>query len=487
MRLTSKLSFAIGLGIVVVLIVNGWVRLRGDSDAYRADVRRDHDLIARGIAAAVQRTWQEAGASLARALVDDLNAREALMTVRFVGVDAGGAEPRAPYLIPSTPGVRSTVVDDESGAAGMLTYARLDLPDVPGVAAVELYEPMQNEQEFRERLVVRTVITTTILVAVCVLLTLGFGIVFVARPMRTLVKKAERIGAGDLEGRLAMAQNDEIRDLGRAMNDMCDRLEAARERIERESVARLEALDQLRHADRLRTVGELASGIAHELGTPLAVARARGAAIANGEVDEPRMRHHGGVIVEHADRMAAVIRRLLDFARRRPAERRDGELGRVVDQAVRFVAPLADKAGVEVSLKSSSSRLSLSLDEGQMQQALANLLVNAIHATKSGGHVEVTVRGAPLGAEVVVDDDGPGVDPANTAQVFDPFFTTKPAGEGTGLGLTIALGIVREHGGTIELTRAPLGGARFTVSLPTDPHGSAPRMIVPERTNDASA
>lgn len=480
MRLTSKLSFAIGLGIVLVLAVNGWLRLRAESDAYRDDVRRDHDLIARGIAGAVERTWREAGASLARSLVDDLNAREAAITVRFVGVEAGGVAPRAPRLIPARRGVQSRIFDDERGAPGMLTYARLDLPDVPGVAAVELFEPLQNEQEFQLHLMLRTIATTATLVLVCVLLTLAFGIVFVARPMRTLIDKAGRIGAGDLRGRLAMTQNDEIRDLGRAMNDMCDRLDEARTRIDRESQARLEALDQLRHADRLRTVGELASGIAHELGTPLAVVRARGAAIANGEVDEPRMRQYGVVVVEHVDRMAAVIRRLLDFARRRPAERRDGELGRVVDQAVRFVAPLATKAGVEVTLRPSSSRLTLPLDEGQMQQALANLLVNAIHATKSGGHVEVTVRAARLGAEVIVDDDGPGVAPANQREVFDPFFTTKPAGEGTGLGLTIALGIVREHGGTIALSTAPLGGARFVVSLPTDPHASGPRLVTAE-------
>lgn len=479
MRLTSKLSLAIGLGIVLVLVVNAWLRVRTDSDVYRADVRRDHDLIARGIAGAVERTWREAGASLARSLVDDLNAREEQVSVRFVGLEAGGVEPRAPELIPVGRGLRSSVYEDPSGI-GMLTYARLDLPDVPGVAAIELFEPLQNEQEFIQRLVVRTVITTAVLVAVCVLLTLAFGIVFVARPMRTLIEKAERIGTGDLQGRLAMTQNDEIRDLGRAMNDMCDRLEEARARIERESVARLEALDQLRHADRLRTVGELASGIAHELGTPLAVVRARGAAIANGEVDEKRMRHYGGVVVEHVDRMAGVIRRLLDFARRKPAERREGELGRVVDQAVRFVAPLATKAGVEVTLHPSAARLVLALDEGQMHQALANLLVNAIHATKSGGHVEVTVRAAKLGAEVIVDDDGPGVDPANQGQVFEPFFTTKPAGEGTGLGLTITLGIVREHGGTIELTRGPLGGARFIVALPVSPHGSAPPILVGE-------
>src|SRR6185503_2805148 len=97
------------------------------------------------------------------------NAREAQITVRFVGVEAGGVAPRAPELIPAMPGVRSIVHDDELGAPGMLTYVRLDLPDVPGVAAVELFEPLQNEQEFLDGLVLRTVTTTAILVGVCVL------------------------------------------------------------------------------------------------------------------------------------------------------------------------------------------------------------------------------------------------------------------------------------------------------------------------------
>lgn len=417
---------------------------------------------------------------LGRSLVEELNAREAHITVRFVGTAEGGQAPRAPELIPEGRGVRSEVQGDGTDAPGMLTYARLHLPNVSGVAAIELYEPLTSEGEFRDHLLLRTVVTTATLVLVCVLLTLGFGIFFVARPMRALVAKAERIGAGDLSGRLEMKQNDEVRDLARAINEMTDRLETARERLERESVARLEALDQLRHADRLRTVGELASGIAHELGTPLAVVRARGAMVAAGEGDAARTRQAGGIIVEHADRMTQAIRSLLDFARRRPAERRAGQLGRVVDQAVRLVEPLATKADVEL-VCAPAPRLAFVLDEGQMQQAIANLLVNAIHAVGKGGHVHVAVRALPLGAEVIVEDDGPGVDAANAEHVFEPFFTTKPAGEGTGLGLTVALGIVREHGGTIEVARSELGGARFVVRLPADPHGSTPRKFPDER------
>jgi two-component system NtrC family sensor kinase len=479
MRLTRKLSLAIALGIVVVLGINGWLRIRAESDVYREDVRRDHATMARGLALAVETAWRQSGPALAEALVSDRNAREAQVSIRFVrahALESGDAEhePRDPDAIPGAPGVtRSAVVTDESGSPWMLSYARVDIPE-RDAAAIEIYETLGPEAAFQRERLVRTLATTLTLIVVCALVTLGFGILFVARPMRELIAKAERIGAGDLEGSLQITQDDEIRDLASAMNTMSERLADARKRLDRESLARLEALDQLRHADRLRTVGELATGIAHELGTPLGVVRARGAMVASGEVSEPRMRALGAIIVEHVDRMSDTIRQLLDFARRKPATRKNGDVVRVVEQAIALVSPLAGERRIELEREGTKRPIELAIDEAQLQHALANLVLNAIHATSDRGLIRVRVERRGLFVEIHVDDDGKGVAPQHAEHVFEPFFTTKPPGEGTGLGLTIAHGIVVEHGGSIVLGTSPLGGARFTVRLPGDPHGSAP-------------
>ena len=167
----------------------------------------------------------------------------------------------------------------------------------------EITESLATEQDHLKRTLARTATTTSALLALCVGLTLGFGTLFVARPLRLLADKARRIGEGDLSGPLEVRRRDEIRDVARAMNEMCERLGEARARLENETEAKMRALEQLRHADRRRMGGQLAATIAHELGTPLNVVRARASMGADGSVSETRVREIADVIVGQCDRM----------------------------------------------------------------------------------------------------------------------------------------------------------------------------------------
>src|SRR5512142_3555308 len=123
------------------------------------------------------------------------------------------------------------------------------------------------------------------------------GFHFVGRPMRALVAKARRIGAGDLSQPLELAQRDELGELAREMNQMCERLAEAQVRLQEETQRRLDTSEQLRHADRLTTVGKLASGVAHELGTPLNVVSARAKMIASGETTPAETTEYAQIIV----------------------------------------------------------------------------------------------------------------------------------------------------------------------------------------------
>lgn len=471
MQLTRKLSLAIGLGICLVLATNAWLRVRYDSEEYRSDVRRDHDVTGRGLASAVELLWRTDGESRAREVVEELNLRSNHVTIRWVWPDASESEPEAPLDRTGIPRpgqpTRSVVVDGPGGIPHVLSYTHVDLPG-PRDGAIEMYESLAHERAHLGRTLVRAAVTTAVLITVCVALTLGFGIVFVARPLRLLSEKAHRIGAGDLGGPIEMDQHDEIRDVARAMNDMCDRLAEARERIERESAAKLRAVEQLRHADRLRTVGQLASVIAHELGTPLNVIRGRAAMIQDGEVPVSRMRELGGVVIEQCDRMAGIIRGLLDFSRRESADRYLTDLVHPVRQAITWLEPMARKRGVSLALET-GSELSAAIDPHQIQQAVTNIVLNAIQASPAGESVSVQVGAAPQSSEIWIDveDHGPGL--ADPARAFEPFYTTKAIGEGTGLGLPIAEEIVRDHGGSIEVASEPGAGARFRIRLPRPP------------------
>lgn len=526
MKLTRKLSLWIGLGICAVLALHAWLRVRSDVSEYRSDVLRDHDVTGRSLATAVELLWRTDGEARAREVIEELNLRTAHAQIRWVWPGADPADEEAPMradLVPRPDGpTRSEVIEDADGPTHILSYAHVDLPG-PRDGAIEILESLEGEHAHVRSTVIRAAATTSVLVALCVALTLGFGMVFVARPLRLLADKARRIGDGDLEGPVEIAQDDEIRDVGRAMNEMCGRLSEARERIARESAAKMRALEQLRHADRLRTVGQLASMMAHELGTPLNVVRARGSMIAEGEISIERARELGLVVIEQSDRMAAIIRRLLDFARRDPPDRYRTDLGHAVRQAVRMLEPIARKRDVQLAIEvagaatsagagagagaeraassgaersaAPGSEIDAWIDPRQIQQAVTNLVVNAIHASPPGATVSIAVRPAPErpAEEAWVDvlDRGPGIAADQLEQLFEPFVTTKSAGEGTGLGLPIADEIVREHGGAIEVESTPGEGARFRIRLPRregepEVHAASDASQVATSSHDAS-
>ncbi|MDQ3032226.1 MAG: HAMP domain-containing histidine kinase [Myxococcota bacterium] len=473
MKLTRKLSIAIGLGICLVLAVNAYFRVRGDVTTYRDDMRRDHDVTGRSLATAVELIWRTEGEARAREIVEELNLRTSHATIRWVGPAATHDHPEAPQrrdLVPDDgTTTRSEVIATAGDEPHMLSYTPVDLPAARR-GAIEIDESLETEEDHVERTLVRAAATTTLLIALCVGLTLAFGTLFVARPLRRLADKARRIGEGDLEGPLDVRQDDEIRDVARAMNEMCERLGEARTRLDRETEAKMRALEQLRHADRLRTVGQLASTIAHELGTPLNVVRARASMVADGSVSEARVRELAEVMVGQCDRMTGIIRGLLDYARRDPPDRFQTDLVRAVRESVQWLQPMARKRSITIELDAAQPELEAWIDPRQIQQAVTNLLVNATHASPEGGIVSLGVRVAPErpNEEVWIDvvDAGPGIAPEHRERLFEPFFTTKTTGEGTGLGLSVVEGIVREHGGRIDVESEPGRGARFRIRLP---------------------
>jgi signal transduction histidine kinase len=271
------------------------------------------------------------------------------------------------------------------------------------------------------------------------------------------------VAAGDLGARSAVRHRDELGDLTRELNRMLDRLEAAGAEVQASTRKRLETLEQLRHAERLTTIGRLASSVAHELGTPLNVMTGRARLIVE---DDKLAAVHARVIIDQGERMTKIIRQLLDYARRRPAQRVEEDLCRVAADAVALLAPLATKKNLKLHFSPAVDTAPVIADGTQVQQALTNLIVNAIQASAEGATIEVTLQATGDGFELAVHDHGPGMPPDVLARVFEPFFTTKPIGESTGLGLSVSRDIVDEHGGRIEAESAPGRGSRFWMSLP---------------------
>jgi signal transduction histidine kinase len=225
---------------------------------------------------------------------------------------------------------------------------------------------------------------------------------------------------------------------------------------------------QLIRAEKLATTGVLAAGIAHEVGTPLGIIRARAELLMDQLAGTDGQRALDA-IVRQIDRISSTIRQVLDFSRSQPVE-----LQRLdVTQAVRSTLDLLEhrfrQQGVRVELEVDPRLSSIAADPNQFQQVMINVLMNACDACGQDGAIRIAARPSDDGERVRLDvhDTGEGIPAENLLAVFDPFFTTKKRGEGTGLGLPVAASIVRNHGGEISLASAPGDGTTVTILWPT--------------------
>ncbi|MDH4229531.1 MAG: ATP-binding protein [Nitrospirota bacterium] len=230
--------------------------------------------------------------------------------------------------------------------------------------------------------------------------------------------------------------------------------------------------EQLQHAEKLATIGQLAAGLAHEIGTPLNVISGRAEFVLKKLPEDDALRRHLERIVAQIDRISGIVQQMLVFARKRPPERRHVQLAAVLSGVADLLAHPLERAGIVLRLDIPDD-LHLLADPDQVQQVAMNLLVNAQHALVSGGAITVSARtlcvaerGATPWVRLEVADTGPGMNEAVRAHIFDPFFTTKEPGKGTGMGLTVCHGIVTAHDGWIEVDSQPGRGAVFAVYLP---------------------
>ena len=221
---------------------------------------------------------------------------------------------------------------------------------------------------------------------------------------------------------------------------------------------RLRHADRMAHAQKLVTAGQLAAGIAHEIGTPLNVVRARAELVtARLGREHPAVRDLN-IVCDQIDHVAKLLTQLLDYVRTTPRQ-----LVAVPARAARAaVAELveveADKRSIKVAIECDGAVGAVAADPGQLQQVLVNLTMNALDACGPGAAVTLRATAAPGAVVLEVEDEGEGIAPEARAQVFDPFFTTKKRGRGTGLGLWVVAQLAQTHDATVELCAARGGG-----------------------------
>ncbi|MDZ7708676.1 MAG: cache domain-containing protein [Roseovarius sp.] len=310
-------------------------------------------------------------------------------------------------------------------------------------------------------------------------------------PLERMTRTMARVEAGDLEARIgpvpardeigAVAAHldsllDQVQERDRALRQWNEELNA---RVEdrtaelRAANAKLESTyQQLVMSEKLASIGEITAGVAHEINNPTAVIQGNLDVIreALGDRAAP-LEHELGLIDRQVGRISAIVGKLLQFAR--PTEfgslKEDVDMAQVLRDCLVLVDHVLSKAGIEVSIIETPGTPLVTINPGELQQVIINLVTNAAQAMAPGGHLMIETR--PMtregseGAALIVADTGPGIAQDKISAVFDPFFTTRH-GEGTGLGLSVSQTLIGQAGGIITARNRPGGGAEFTVWLP---------------------
>ena len=295
-------------------------------------------------------------------------------------------------------------------------------------------------------------------VAICSILIVVLAYV-IQRPMVELQEKIAQVSEGNLNVAVSFAQrNDEIGDLGRNFNHMMQQLRESREEIERLHRT------QMSRAEHLATLGELATGLAHEIRNPLA--GIAGVIEIVGR-DLPATSPARAVVKDvrlEITRISRTLTDLLETARPRRPEIRRSNLNTTVEHAVMLARQQVLSRPIKIELQKATDMPEVEHDSDQIHQVLLNLLLNAVQAMDSPGTVHVEIGSREGFASVAVSDTGRGISAQNLPNIFRPFYTTK--GNGTGLGLSLARRIVEDHHGRIEVNSVVGKGSRFEVLLP---------------------
>ena len=423
-------------------------------------------------------------AQFAQRLADDgVITRLSLLDINgkaIYSVGREGSDVYLPFASPLHESGRGGVLPGDSDIVRTVTIKRNNV----AVGKAGIVVPLLAEKARLKRS--RTLFMSYFAIDFILLLGLGAFILsrIVVTPISRLLSATEKIIDGHYGQSVRISGCAEIARLAESFNDMSRTLLSKQQQVT-EHVAALEKANQeLRQAreeavrtEKMASIGLLAAGMAHEIGTPLASIMGYAELLASEAQDSPAVQDFSRRITSDSVRIDRIVRGLLDYAKPRGTSQDRCQVGRLVSESVEMLKEQGAFKQVQVSISCDEVLPGALIDSHQLQQVLVNLLMNARDAVAENGQIAVRIKRdtAPDGVSMVASgiridvlDNGTGIPEAHQQRIFDPFFTTKPPGKGTGLGLAISSRIIEGFGGRIAVRSKPGSGTCFTLWLPAE-------------------
>lgn len=481
MSIAKKTSLVVSFLALLLLLGMGAMGLGYHEQQVGDRMREEARLLARLIRVCVEQSLDDYGQMGA---IEDLVSRRPSLQLTFFGTDGRAVAP--------VPTEEKPVVNHRARRVMERDRDEEEVGDGAFAVRTPLHDPQTRQVagalELRFDLEARGTgpgQTTALLVALglLVLFALAVGIFSrraIQRPIAQLMDGMDHVIRGDLTCALPIDRSDEIGRIAYRWNEMTAQLRDAQEQVHGSAEAKLRLEQRLRQSEKLAAIGQLSAEIAHEVGTPLNVIGARARTLLRKAVKPEAVTHNAAIIADQAERITKIIEQMLDLSRARIPTRVPVDLPRILDDALSLLQYQIERQSIVVERTVQGPLPSLMGDPDGLQQVLINLVHNAVQAMPEGGTLTVAVAPehrrregldlAPAQRFVMVSvaDTGPGIPEALRSQIFEPFFSTKPRGEGTGLGLTVALGIVKEHDGWVDVGQGVSRGAVLRVYLPSE-------------------
>jgi len=478
MSINTKLVLLLTLAVGAVMLVGSFLSLRQREAALESALRDELRAHAVTLQIALEENYQNGRVGEAQRLIDRLRENSRVYAVLLF--DENGAlrsftQPDAAADFRQPPELARVLQNGETiefvRSIENRKFLSIILPlrhSAEKRGAIEIVKPLALIENDIARARLNRVSTTLLLLAVIFLVVYVVLRRNLSRPIQALLGGAKALGGGDLSHRVSVARSgDELAQLAAEFNRMADNLAAQRRAAETEAENRLKLEKDLRHSERLASVGRLAAGIAHELGAPLNVIDARAEQLLEkADAGREKQIKNLTIIRSQSSRIAHIVRQLLNLARPYNLRFETIEINDLLKSALE---EFETDENLRIEFVSNDNQ-KISGDRDFLRQVFVNIFQNARQAMSGAGVLRIEFFAAPREgknfAAVKVSDTGAGIAPENLEKIFDPFYTTKDIGQGTGLGLAVSRRIVEEHGGMIEAVNNESGGASFTVYLP---------------------